>query len=141
MDCYLFWTILATNFPTKSRSAMPGQLSQQCEFLSLGIGKRMASAHSCGTHPSSHTALIMSVSMPINSSPQAPALSISGKLLEKPTAFPFFSFSNALFTSLAVDLPAMLPFTSLCHTDTGDLIPGSAGHTLLSILSNNFFDV
>ena len=24
---------------------------------------------------------------------------------------------------------------------TGDLIPGSAGHTLLSSLSNNFFDV
>ena len=27
------------------------------------------------------------------------------------------------------------------YPNTGDLIPGSAGHTLLSSLSNNFFDV
>ena len=53
------------------------------------------------------------------------------------------------YTYQQIVLPEPLPLVSLSTSVvanmklkiTGDLIPGSAGHTLLSSLSNNLFDV
>ena len=43
---------------------------------------------------------------------------------------------------LYIIVPSSDVFLPVCIKKyTGDLIPGSAGHTLLSSLSNNFFDV
>ena len=45
-------------------------------------------------------------------------MSISGRMLEQPAAFPFFSFPNTLFTPLSIGFQAILSFTSLCRTDS-----------------------
>ena len=115
--CCMVWTILAATFPTTSSSAMPLQLLQQCKFPFLGIGRRMASTHSCGMRLSSHTALSRSVSMHTKSTFLAPTFSISGRMLEVPAAFPFHSFLSAFATSADVGSSARFSLTCLCVTD------------------------
>ena len=94
--CSLSWSILATTFPTTSSSAIPLQLSQFLRLPFLGIGTRMASAHSLGTCLSSHTVWVRLSSSALNSSLPHAVLIISGRMLELQAALPLLSLPSQL---------------------------------------------